>query len=594
MRNGAKRVRRSRRRLQIHILFGCIALILCGIAAVGSKSKLVQSSNGKKSENVINLHMMLGRDTSLEALNEKLEDLAPYSCVLHLYSHLDMQFDNNYAQCSVKSHRSRIGATWADIPLVGDGSDVIIQNGAFSMTTEDVRWIENARKEAHGLEMQGARQDIAAFVIQCQDGSACAISPHVSRTGGLLWDDFRDWYAARRAEWRIWPHITKEFGSTPRFRRSRSNKKRDRSLTRIGQLVGHSYQDASATWQIWYDRWVEDYSLRSIVKNGKKLETLLGEAWDEREFATENGGEAYMSALKDVVAAASDGQRVAMTIVDNAFMDLTRNWLCNVKTGGFVPSGIVWLTLSEEVKAMVDGTGIGTTVDLTGALKDAGEEMPNILYGHKTYWKLMLLRTRLIADLVSRGVEVFLFETDQTWLKDPFAHIERELNAGADMVGTLDTQHNVAGNTLYLRPTLPTRKLWSEVYRRFKASYDEVGVETMEESESSFVEHDQHSLSDLLLYNEEFRSEHPVALGLLNADLFVGGSWYSGFYKSEESRTPVVINNNFISGVGRKKKRAIEFGHWFIDRNGKCLSEVVKKALEYEFPNGPPVPINQG
>eukprot|EP00171_Calliarthron_tuberculosum_P018058 IDg18058t1 len=173
----------------------------------------------------------------------------------------------------------------------------------------------------------------------------------------------------------------------------------------------------------------------------------------------------------------------------------------------------------------------------------------------------MLLRTRLIRDVIDRGIDVFLFETDQVWLQDPFKYIQKEIEQGADMIGTLDTQHNVAGNTLLLRSVLPTRRLWREVYVRFNKSYHQHHIDNMHESQRSFVHHDQHSLSDLLLYDELFKREYPVALALMNADLFVGGSWYSGFYTSE--RTPVIINNNFVSGVKKKKKRAIDFSIGF-------------------------------
>lgn len=585
MRDGAKRIRGFQRRARIYASFGIFAVVIFSIVAICSRTKLVSTHT----EDAIQFHMIIDREFSEQELHSKFLKFSLHPCILHIYSTNPMKIYSSGIKCPVKRHRLRVGATWADIPLSSDGRDIIIRDRNFRVTDDKVQWIESARGSVHALEMAGSRHNIAAFIVPCHDGSPCAVSPHADRDGISLWKDFQEWYTAHRSEWRIWPHITKAYNTTPRFRRSRSNKKRDPNLTHVGQLVGHIYLDTSATWQMWFDRWIANYSLHTVIREGNDLKALSGMAWNRNEFVADEGGEAYMEALRDVVFAASNGRRVAMTIVDSAFQDLTKSWLCNVRTGGFLPSGIVWLTLSEDIKSMLDSTGIGTTVDLTGALKQSDELMPNILYGHKTYWKLMLLRTRLIADLVERGVEVFLFETDQTWLKDPLVYIDRELSAGADMVGTLDTQHNVAGNTLYLKPTLPTRKLWAEVYRRFRESYDDIGVESMKESESSFVQHDQHSLSDLLLYNEEFRREYPVALGLLNADLFVGGSWYSGFYESEESKTPVIINNNFISGVGRKKKRAIEFGHWFIDRNGRCMPDIVHKALRYEFPNGLPI-----
>jgi len=53
------------------------------------------------------------------------------------------------------------------------------------------------------------------------------------------------------------------------------------------------------------------------------------------------------------------------------------------------------------------------------------------------------------------------------------------------------------------------------------------------------VEHDQHSLSDLLFYNEEYCAKFPVALvALMNANFFLGGCWYSGFIPMKNPNNP--------------------------------------------------------
>jgi len=279
---------------------------------------------------------------------------------------------------------------------------------------------------------------------------------------------------------------------------------------------------------------------------------------------------------------------VSLTIVNSQFLELTKSWLCNVNTTGLAPPNIYWIALDEESKTALRTLGTGQIVDIADALIGENMDPVHILYGRPSYWKLMLMRTRLIRDLLDRGIDVFLFETDQIWLQNPFHFITKELDAGADMVGTLDSQHNIAGNTILLKSVLATRRMWSEVYHRFKVSYDLVGVESKAIDENTFVQHDQYQLSDLLLFNTEFTQDYPVALGLLNAQLFVGGSWYTGSYTTAESKKPVIINNNFISGSARKKARAITFGHWFLHEDGQTCNLVsVRKALRYEFTQVP-------
>ncbi len=340
-------------------------------------------------------------------------------------------------------------------------------------------------------------------------------------------------------------------------------------------------------WERWFAQWAGNYSMRIVERRGRPsvpAPVYLGPVWPVPNGVSDIGGEAYLSALQSIVL--KGFSRVAMTIVDTAFLELTENWLCNVQTAGFLPDNVVWITVDGKVQKALDEIGIGTAIDMSSALTGPGAEHADNLYGHPTYWKLMLLRTRLIHDLLFRGVDVFLFETDQTWLQDPFDHIGREIAAGADMVGTFDTQHNVSGSTLLLRSVLPTRRLWGEVYARFKASYDANEAASRGSAEFFFMEDFQHSLSDLVLSDERFMQQYPVAVRLMNADLFVGSSWYFGEFSSDASKRPVIINNDFASGVREKKKRAKAFGHWFLDKGGLCMPDIVRRALRYPDVNG--------
>lgn len=536
----------------------CVALAISALLRQNDHASFLSSSMSPT--NVPLRFHAIARNQS-DAVHIAQSFITQHPCQLFLYSTHPLTATPAAGACNIRERR---GTSWTDV-LFETHNDILVERGA-NVSDEAIAWLLSARHSVQTYENEGGRREYTAIVASCNDDETpCLVLPWA------FWPQFTSWYSTKRAEWAIYPHIASEFYKIPNFRRSRSNKKRDPNLTRIGNLVGRRYPDVADMWTIWYTRWLREYQLKMLVDK----DDMLPDPWVTLE------DDPVLDAIKVVVHSFVD--EVAITIVDSAFLELTLSWLCNVRTAGFLPPNIVWLTLDDSVRRTLDDTDVGVTVDLSAALW--GTQRTEILYGHRTYWHLMLIRTRLISELLNRGVDVFLFETDQVWLQDPLRYMQREIDLGADMVGTLDTQHNIAGNTLFLRSVLATRKMWSEVYIRFKASYDSVGVDHMPESEKSLVEHDQYSLSDLLLYNVSFIREFPVALALMNADLFVGGSWYTGFYSSEESKRPVVINNNFVSGVAKKKKRAMTFGHWFLDNYRTCMPDAVQKALQYELVN---------
>lgn len=560
---------------------------------------------------------------------------APPACVVHLYVPTDSDLaalaplSNTCAfrrpSCPVRLILSAHAVHWAHLSLldIPPHSIVILLRPTYSLSQPALHWLLRAQNYLLIQYARGATRSVAAFSIPCPSSftpnSTCALSPvrTVPTTPLSLhqttpedtWHFFTTWFAARRREWQLWPHVWHNLPFVPNFWKGRSRAKRDARLIWFGHRMGthpNWADDATIVFDMWFQRWVSNYSLQIIqVPNdtmhhfqhphvlrdadGRKHITTarndnddvpLAPVWpsvDDKRF-----GIIYLQALKCIVE--SGAQTVSLTMVSSKFIELTRSWLCNVQRGGFVPDNIYWIVLDKISKKAMDATGIGQTVDLTDAINSGNMDIVNILYGQPSYWRLMLLRTRLIRDLLDRGLDVFLFETDQVWLQDPFKFIRRELHAGADMVGTLDTQHNIAGNTLLLRSVLPTRRMWREVYSRFLASYETNRIDTMSRHSETFVQHDQFQLSDLLMFNTEFRQDYPVALALLNSQLFVGGSWYSGFYSSEESKRPIIVNNNFISGTEKKKARAIIFGHWFLKRdNRSCDFLAIDRALRYNF-----------
>lgn len=178
---------------------------------------------------------------------------------------------------------------------------------------------------------------------------------------------------------------------------------------------------------------------------------------------------------------------------------------------------------------------------------------------------------------------VFAFETDAVWFEDPMVYVQELVGEEADIVGTINTRMEVSGNFFHLRPTLATRRMWDEVTREFKKAYDGAKLEKKAAGSWTYIENDQSLLTRLVLRNDSWRQGYPLTFLTLDMERFADGRWYKpqeGFYKSARARKPVVVNNNFVIGVGAKTQRAKKWGHWFWDeRKEKCLNNVIDKVV---------------
>lgn len=320
----------------------------------------------------------------------------------------------------------------------------------------------------------------------------------------------------------------------------------------------------------------------------------------------------YRDVLRRVAefARSRGSESVSITLTTGSFVDTTLSWLCNVVTLDIVPPAMVIATSDDKVAETLRKF-IGQhprleqgslVISMQGAIKAvayAASPDAALEYGTSEYWMLMLQRTFLLRDLLLHGISVLHFETDQIWLSDPMPYIWHELknpsrdigdNLGADMVITLNTEEDVAGNFFYLRPTIGTRNLMSTVVDRFYVSY-ETSLKLQQEKKEAFhyIANDQTLLTTLVLQHDwVFKNSFPeVKYTVLNRELFVDGKWFLDFedlegnkvgsrkyYTSESSLYPVVLNNNFVMGIDEKVKRAQRFGFWFLKRSANDLAAV--------------------
>ncbi|KAK1864524.1 hypothetical protein I4F81_007070 [Pyropia yezoensis] len=290
-------------------------------------------------------------------------------------------------------------------------------------------------------------------------------------------------------------------------------------------------------------------------------------------------------------------------------------------------------SLADRVAVIrLSGVGGGGGASSAGAAAGRGDS-----FGAPGYWQLMLERTLLLSQLLDRGVGVLLFETDQVWMGNPLPDVLRLVSYGcssravrhppvstaavnaasgddaaaaslavrpADLVGTTNTRNEIMGNFLFLRPTLATRRLWSEVASQFAAVYTRHKLASRRSSRALDIDNDQSLLTDLATRTRSQRAwtaTHPAArVCVLPRNKYVDGRWYDAYsasgkphtfrthYRGSAAAAPTLINNNFIVGIPAKEARARRYGHWFVSPTGACDARAVHQAVARLHPGRSP------
>lgn len=384
------------------------------------------------------------------------------------------------------------------------------------------------------------------------------------------WRAFTRWFFAQRADWFLWPHV---FAA------------KDRNDAAWSTFHG----TARADWTLWFSRFCALHGMYTMYprhtapsKLQSGLRTAVARFALDGHVVRDDAASRIDAANVDRIVALGrkHGGTVSLTVINKAFLETAQSWLCNVDTAGIRPPGVVWITTDDDayngLKQVPDSYAVRMS-EMRGGGKTGTS------YGTPGYWLLMLERTSLIRDILERGVGVFAFETDQVWLRDPVPFVHRVVHGGdeVDIVGTLDTRHEIGGNFLYLNPTLATRRVWREVYRRFEHAYNAHGMGRHSAHFRRYMENDQSTLTKLVLFDERFKSRNPIVFRTLDTELFVDGRWYDdshAYYKSARSRSPIMINNNFLIGIEKKKTRLQHHGHWFF-KVKTCDEERVHRAI---------------
>ena len=583
--------------------------------------------NSTQVSNSSSIYDSASLQTLLSSITTAYYDNDPVQLQIVLAPHANSgSFDKTYSQCTklkwphgqLNIQNASTGglfdlgvSVWSPPPADRNHALIIDASRIETMSPDYYRYLKSVRQRYSGIA------DVAGFtlepvLIRRQSGllgqlsqsfsfeNVAGFDPKASKTGNnsssvffyqtlpivgafspvnaQVWRSFQRWFAAHRAEWFLWPTVV-----------APKDKKDPTWNEYRGTLRAH--------WTLWFSRFCAEYNIYSVYPLQRKPEPVPPVSrtsaipsplrFDFRGKSVVVKSKISPENLDRIVELGRRmGGAVSLTIVNEAFVETARSWVCNVDVAGIRPPGVIWITTDDksyETLSQVPDSYAINMQEFKGAQASTGTS-----YGTPGYWLLMLERTQLVQEILQRGVGVFLFETDQIWLRDPVPFVQRLIHSGdeVDIVGTLDTRHEIGGNFLFLNPTLATRRLWSEVCRRFEKAYLDNRIAQRSSSRHKYIENDQSTLTKLVFFDEAFKAKNPVVFRTLDTERFVDGRWYNGrakstkapFYLSKASQSPIVINNNFLIGINNKKQRAIENDHWFLTE-GKCNFERVKKAV---------------
>ncbi|XP_077864180.1 UDP-galactose:fucoside alpha-3-galactosyltransferase-like [Saccoglossus kowalevskii] len=271
----------------------------------------------------------------------------------------------------------------------------------------------------------------------------------------------------------------------------------------------------------------------------------------------------------DLVRISSDIQKhygfVAVQFLNHAYLNMTKSWICNVDCFDDVLEQTVFITTDQ---AAYDGL-LDWRPELNVRLIEFGTEDP-MSYGRVNYYQFGLFRVRMINRLLTSNISILITEGDAVWFKNPL-HLFREKPTPSDMhvnVANYADESEFCAGFLYLNATRATQRVWNTLSTRLgkRMSKFKQGQQNIH-----FRGSEQVILSNIAI------REDPIRLTYLSRDRFVSGQWYHS-QDMQQNISPVVLQNNYVTGNENKIRRAQKWGHWFLSKNTtQCLPDACQR-----------------
>ncbi|XP_077862631.1 uncharacterized protein LOC144344628 [Saccoglossus kowalevskii] len=182
----------------------------------------------------------------------------------------------------------------------------------------------------------------------------------------------------------------------------------------------------------------------------------------------------------------------------------------------------------------------------------------------------------MINELLASNISILITEGDAVWFGNPL-HLFREKPIPSDMyvnIANYADESQFCACFLYLNATRATQRVWNTLSTRLAKCM------------SNFKQGQQNihfrGSEPVMFFNIAIR-EDPIRLTYLPRDRFASGQWYHS-EDMQQNISPVVLQNNYVTGNENKLRRAQKWGHWFLAKNttqclyDKCQS-LISKSL---------------
>ena len=249
---------------------------------------------------------------------------------------------------------------------------------------------------------------------------------------------------------------------------------------------------------------------------------------------------------------------VMVTLINNAYLPFTFSWLCNTRHMD-VHRYVLFLTTDTDTQTLL----LNQWPSVHSAVLHGLHSKTNETYSHTGYLRLMIKRSMAILTMLHQGAEIFVFEVDCVWRRDPIPWIQSVTQVDLLFTYVSVQDQEIAGGFIYLFPTNATKVLWGAVTRKMMRLDDYI----------------RHLPSDVIISEDDndqkylsllFHKLDNIRYKVLPNYLFPDGKWYNLTKEERDSLDPYLINNNWIIGNQEKINRAKAWKHWFLHENNTC------------------------
>eukprot|EP00929_Paragymnodinium_shiwhaense_P076853 TRINITY_DN39570_c0_g1_i1.p1 TRINITY_DN39570_c0_g1~~TRINITY_DN39570_c0_g1_i1.p1 ORF type:complete len:378 (+),score=39.46 TRINITY_DN39570_c0_g1_i1:139-1272(+) len=265
---------------------------------------------------------------------------------------------------------------------------------------------------------------------------------------------------------------------------------------------------------------------------------------------------------------------VLLQFLTEGFVTMTRSWICNILI--VMPKSSMLLEKTLFVAAdtpsydALSGLRDSSGQPLNVVLEQSGEG-GSFAYGQVGYFKLMFQRTRMLLSLLEHGIDFWLIESDAVWLSDPQPFWLNSTHSPgvqeADFVlcsdKLPDKPKRMMGGFQLSRARPAAIKVWQTVEQKLQGIQDDWRAKGFTDYTNVKNEGNEQTMLATLI-----RTTASLKVHWVDAELFPPGTWYRRDSRGKPgagyNKTPVVIQNNWITGIDKKINRAKVHGHWFL------------------------------